>query len=105
VATSTDAFGQTKTRGAQTYGYDGLGRVVTATGVAGLSYTGMGNVLAGDGAATYTRDPDDAVVGEKTGGTSVAAWTDLMRSASLLIPTVRCAPRIPTRSLSGCHRF
>ena len=80
VPTTNDAFGQTVTQGGQTYTYDALGRVLTdATEGAGtrtFTYTGVGNTVAGDGTATYSRDPAGAVVGINTGTSSVLAWTD-----------------------------
>jgi RHS repeat-associated protein len=76
TTTKSDAFGQTIVQGSQTYGYDALGRVVTATGVTGLSYTGTDNTLAADGAATYTRDPDGGLAGVATDSVQTLAWTD-----------------------------
>ena len=59
MATQADAFGQvTRQYGAgggyHDYTYDGLGRVMRT----GFAYTGLGNDLAADGTATYTRDAD-----------------------------------------------
>jgi RHS repeat-associated protein len=74
---SSDAFGQQRAIGAQAYTYDSLGRVLTAGSVA-LTYSGLENDVAGDGTATYSRDPDGALLGVKPGGgTGVFAWTDL----------------------------
>ncbi len=85
VTATNDAFGQTitqgsQTQGSQTYTYDALGRVVTDAASGGatrtFTYTGTGNTLAGDGSATYSRDPAGAVIGIKTGTSGVLAWTD-----------------------------
>jgi RHS repeat-associated protein len=74
--TTSDAFGQAITQGTQTYAYDSLGRMVTATGVTSLSYTGTDNTLAADGAASYTRDPGGGLVGVATSTRKALAWTD-----------------------------
>ncbi|MFC4131754.1 LamG-like jellyroll fold domain-containing protein [Hamadaea flava] len=74
---ASDAFGQQTKIGTQTYAYDSLGRVLTA-GSTTLAYSGQDNDVAGDGAATYSRGPDDELVGVKpTSGTGVFAWADL----------------------------
>ncbi len=70
-----DAYGQQRSQGGRTYAYDGMGRVVDAAGVA-LSYTGLGNDVAADGDATYSRDPDGRLFGTKVGSTGEYAWTD-----------------------------
>jgi large repetitive protein len=76
ASTSTsDAFGQTIKQDNQVYAYDALGRAVT-DGARALAYSGLGNTVAADGTATYSRDPAGALVGVKTGGTGVLAWTD-----------------------------
>ncbi|MGN9918058.1 LamG-like jellyroll fold domain-containing protein [Micromonospora palomenae] len=75
--TNTDAFGQVVSQqsagGTQTYTYDGLGRAIRPN----FSYTGLGNDLAGDSAATYVRGPSGEVVGTAAGGTQRMVWTDL----------------------------
>jgi large repetitive protein len=80
VASTSDAFGQTITQGGQTYTDDALGRVVTDATSGGtsrtFSYTGVGNTVASDGSATYSRDPGGALVGIKAGARSLLAWTD-----------------------------
>jgi len=76
MVTRSDAFNQVTNRGTRSFGYDGLGRMVSATGVTGLSYTGTGNTLAADGTAEYTRDPGGAVVGVRSGGVQRLVWTD-----------------------------
>lgn len=81
VATSKfDAFGQAVVQGSRTYAYDGLGRVVTASGdaagTATMAYSGLGNTLAADGFATYSRDPGDGLFGVGSAGQNVVAWTD-----------------------------
>jgi RHS repeat-associated protein len=78
LETQTDAFGQvTKQYATETgwhdYSYDGLGRVMRP----GFAYTGLGNDLAADGTATYTRDPGGALLGVAAAGTQTLAWTDL----------------------------
>ncbi|WP_330186108.1 LamG-like jellyroll fold domain-containing protein [Dactylosporangium sp. AC04546] len=78
VTTASDAFGQVLTQDAtggdrQTYTYDALGRALRP----GFTYTGTGNDLAADDAATYTRDPDADLVGEASGSLLRLAWTDL----------------------------
>lgn len=64
---TTDAFNQQVTAGTQTYGYDALGRTLTDTPATGavqtLSYTGLSNTVAADGANTYSRDPSGALLG------------------------------------------
>ncbi|NUT07339.1 MAG: Teneurin-1, partial [Hamadaea sp.] len=74
---SSDAYGQQISIGAEAYTYDSLGRVLTA-GSTTLTYSGQDNDVAGDGTATYSRDPDGDVLGVKpTSGTGVFAWADL----------------------------
>jgi RHS repeat-associated protein len=76
--TVADAFGQVvRQQGTDSgdnvdYEYDGLGRVIKS----GFAYTGLGNDLAADGVAVYTRDPGGGLVGIQQGGSSVYAWTD-----------------------------
>ncbi|WP_433040875.1 LamG-like jellyroll fold domain-containing protein [Dactylosporangium sp. CS-033363] len=70
--TTSDAFDQAITQGTATRTYDALGRLV----IAGLSYTGAGNTLAGDGTNKYTRSPDDSLIGTKTSSASLYSWTD-----------------------------
>ncbi|HCT76362.1 MAG TPA: hypothetical protein DGG94_01645 [Micromonosporaceae bacterium] len=76
--TLSDAFGQVSRQYSSAtayseYTYDGLGRAIKP----GFSYTGVGNDLASDGVATYTRDPMGGVVGVKQGTAKSNAWTDL----------------------------
>jgi RHS repeat-associated protein len=78
LTTTTDAFGQVATQGVtgggtRSYTYDPLGRVL----LPGFAYTGPGNTLATDGAATYTRDDNGALVGVAAGSNQTLAWTDL----------------------------
>ncbi|NUT32681.1 MAG: Teneurin-1, partial [Hamadaea sp.] len=74
---ASDAYGQQTAIGSQAYTYDSLGRVLTA-GSTSLAYSGQDNDVAGDGTATYSRDPDGGVLGVKPGsGTGVFAWADL----------------------------
>lgn len=76
--TAADAFGQVTSQqaagGTQTYEYDALGRAVRP----GFEYTGLGNTLAADGTAIYTRGPGGELigVGTGTGADSPHAWTD-----------------------------
>ncbi|ASW53381.1 polymorphic toxin-type HINT domain-containing protein [Plantactinospora sp. KBS50] len=77
VATRSDAFGEITAQYANatdstTYTYDGLGRAIRP----GFSYSGTGNTLAGDGNATYTRGPDDELLGVASGSAQTLAWTD-----------------------------
>lgn len=78
VTSTSDAFNQVITEGTQTYSYDALGRVLSASARA-LSYSGMSNDVASDGTATYSRDPSGAVVAITSGGSSVLALTDQHR--------------------------
>jgi len=75
--TTSDAFDQTITQqaggGTRNYGYDALGRVLQT----GFAYTGSGNDLAADSAASYVRDPGNDVVGTASGGSTRLVWTDL----------------------------
>ncbi|MEU8240978.1 LamG-like jellyroll fold domain-containing protein [Actinoplanes missouriensis] len=75
--TRTDAFGQViqQQDGEDSfvdYQYDGLGRVMKD----GFAYTGLGNDLATDGTALYTRDVSGGVFGIQQDGVSTYAWTD-----------------------------
>ncbi len=81
VAYASDAFGQPVSQGGQSYAYDALGRVVTATGASGasFSYSGAGNVIASDGAWKYSWDPSGtqlAAAGPAGGGPGSVAFTD-----------------------------
>ncbi|MEV0726977.1 LamG-like jellyroll fold domain-containing protein [Micromonospora purpureochromogenes] len=78
-ATSTDAFGQVQSQEAaggstSTYTYDALGRAIRP----GHKYSGLGNTLAQDGTATYTRGPSGEVLaaGSGAGAGSLYVWTD-----------------------------
>jgi RHS repeat-associated protein len=75
--TQADAFNEiTKqyvdSANASTYTYDGLGRAIRS----GFSYSGAGNDLAADGAATYTRGPDGDLMGVATALSKTLTWTD-----------------------------
>ncbi|OZV84425.1 hypothetical protein CA850_00760 [Micromonospora echinospora] len=77
--TQTDAFGQVLSQQniggtTSTYSYDALGRAIKP----GFTYTGIGNDLASDGTATYTRGPSGELLGVGTGSGagSAYAWTD-----------------------------
>jgi hypothetical protein len=78
---ASDAYLQQVTAGTSSYGYDGLGRLLTA-GTASfpvsLTYSGMGDLVASDPSATYSRDPSGSVTGvDTTGGVKTVALTDL----------------------------
>jgi RHS repeat-associated protein len=78
VTSTSDAFDQTITRGGQTYGYDALGRVLTAAADGStrtLFYTGTGNTVVSDGTTTYTYDSGDNLAAIRS-TTGVFAWTD-----------------------------
>jgi RHS repeat-associated protein len=75
-----DAFGQLTAKGNRTYSYDALGRMVQYLTDAGspvnLTYSGIDNDVAADGANTYSRDPAGSLIAEKGTGSAVLAWTD-----------------------------
>ncbi|MGI5238567.1 LamG-like jellyroll fold domain-containing protein [Dactylosporangium sp. CA-139066] len=77
-ATTADAFGQVITQqgagGTSTNQYDAAGRAVRP----GFKYSGLGNTLAQDSTATYTRGPagDLIAIGAGDGAHSFYAWTD-----------------------------
>ncbi|WP_169454359.1 LamG-like jellyroll fold domain-containing protein [Catelliglobosispora koreensis] len=76
--TLADAFGQITSQEsapgvAAQYTYDGLGRAIKP----GFAYTGLGNDLATDGDAKYTRDPGGGLLGVRQGTNNTYAWTDL----------------------------
>jgi RHS repeat-associated protein len=74
TATATsDAYGQQVTGGGSSYGYDGLGRLLSVSNAGlpapvSLAYSGMTNEVASDASATYSRDPAGAVTGVDTAG-------------------------------------
>ncbi|WP_433346316.1 LamG-like jellyroll fold domain-containing protein [Micromonospora sp. CA-111912] len=77
--TETDALGQVTTQqgtggASTTYTYDALGRAIKP----GFTYTGLGNDLASDSTATYTRGPSGELLGtgSGTGSGSRYTWTD-----------------------------
>ena len=66
---TSDAFQQQVTAGTSSYGYDGLGRLLTAgtpSSPVSLTYSGMGDQVASDPSATYSRDPSGSVTGVNT---------------------------------------
>ena len=77
---TSDAYQQQVTAGTSTYGYDALGRLLTAgtaSSPVSLTYSGMGDQLASDPSATYSRDPSGSVTGVDTaGGGKTVAFTD-----------------------------
>ncbi|WP_433076607.1 LamG-like jellyroll fold domain-containing protein [Dactylosporangium sp. CA-052675] len=77
--TTTDAYGQVITQqgagGTSTNSYDAGGRVLRA----GFRYSGLGNTIAKDSTATYTRGAGGELLGTGTGSTganSYYVWTD-----------------------------
>ncbi|MDX6740735.1 LamG-like jellyroll fold domain-containing protein [Actinocorallia sp. A-T 12471] len=92
VTYTSDAYGQQITQatvagGTQTYRNDALGRNVSSSGDGGsrtFTYTGLDNALASDGSSTYTRTPNDTLLGIGTPngsggstGTGVFAFLDV----------------------------
>ncbi|HET9654279.1 MAG TPA: LamG-like jellyroll fold domain-containing protein [Kineosporiaceae bacterium] len=75
---TSDAFGQVVSQGGNKFTYDAFGRVTAMSKAPGpLTYSGLSNTLAGDGTASYSHTPDDALVGIKDAtGTSRLALTD-----------------------------
>ncbi|WP_342748541.1 LamG-like jellyroll fold domain-containing protein [Streptomyces thermovulgaris] len=77
-----DAFNRVISEGDRTYTYDGLDRVLSAKDETGaevfsFKYSGAGNDVASDGAASYSRTPDGSLVGVRAGSTAVLALTDI----------------------------
>ncbi|WP_240138973.1 LamG-like jellyroll fold domain-containing protein [Streptomyces sp. MUM 178J] len=77
-----DAFNRVINEGDRTYQYDGLDRLLSATTTGGGSlydfqYSGMGNDVASDGAASYSRNVDGTLLGVKTPVSSALYLTDL----------------------------
>ncbi|WP_410809440.1 LamG-like jellyroll fold domain-containing protein [Micromonospora sp. 067-2] len=76
--TTADAFNQVISQqnvgGTSTYTYDALGRAIRP----GFKYSGLGNDLAQDVSAIYTRGPGGELLAEGagSGAGSVYAWTD-----------------------------
>jgi large repetitive protein len=68
VAFTSDAYQQQITAGGQFYGYDALDRLLSVTGGVSdtLTYSGMGDEVASDGSATYSRDPSGTITGVDT---------------------------------------
>ena len=77
---TSDAYQQQVTAAASSYGYDALGRLLTAGTPASpvrLTYSGMGDQVASDASATYSRDPSGSVTGVNTAaGVKTVALTD-----------------------------
>ena len=77
---TSDAYQQQVTAGTSSYGYDGLGRLLTAgtpSSPVSLTYSGMGDQVASDPSATYSRDPSGSVTGvDTTAGVKTIALTD-----------------------------
>jgi large repetitive protein len=86
---ASDAYGQAVAHNGQAYTYDALARTLTAGTLVGpaaytFAFSGTANLVAGDGANTYARDPDGALLGVgnaaagggTTAGTGTIAWTD-----------------------------
>lgn len=78
-----DAFNRVINEGDRTYAYDGLDRVLSASDadsgpVFSFQYSGVGNDVASDGSATYSRDADGSLLSVKaTGMAAVLALTDV----------------------------
>ncbi|MFF9626852.1 LamG-like jellyroll fold domain-containing protein [Streptomyces griseosporeus] len=77
-----DAFNRVINEGDRTYVYDGLDRVLSAKDGTGadvftFKYSGVGNDVASDGYASYSRDAGGALLGVKTGVSSALAMTDI----------------------------
>ncbi len=77
-----DAFNRVINEGDRTYTYDGLDRVLSArdgTGAEDFSfkYSGVGNDVASDGYASYSRDANGALLGVKTALASRLVMTDI----------------------------
>ncbi|MFJ8946846.1 LamG-like jellyroll fold domain-containing protein [Streptomyces sp. NPDC102395] len=82
TSVKADAFNRVISEGDRTYAYDGLDRVLSAkdgTGAEAFSfrYSGLGNDVASDGHAVYSRGADGSLAGVKTALSSVLVWTDL----------------------------
>ncbi|WP_236245278.1 LamG-like jellyroll fold domain-containing protein [Streptomyces sp. CC210A] len=78
-----DAFNRVINEGDRTYQYDGFDRVLSASVAGGsgplydFQYSGMGNDVASDGSAVYSRNAHGALVGVKTPTSSALYMTDL----------------------------
>lgn len=66
MAFTSDAYQQQITAGTSSYGYDALDRLLTGAAPVSLTYSGMGDQVASDGSATYSRDPSGAITGVDT---------------------------------------
>ncbi|GAA2997286.1 hypothetical protein GCM10010483_47580 [Actinokineospora diospyrosa] len=67
-----DAFDRLAIDGSRTYAYDSLDRLIKP----GMSYSDLGNDLAADGTATYSRLPNGDLLGLSQGAASGLALTD-----------------------------
>jgi large repetitive protein len=80
VTSTTDAYGQQVSSGAESFGSDALGRTVSVAGSAQvsatLSYAGSSALVASDGTSAYSWDPSGNLTGVKQGGSGVLAYTD-----------------------------
>ncbi|WP_226962683.1 MULTISPECIES: LamG-like jellyroll fold domain-containing protein [unclassified Streptomyces] len=78
-----DAFNRVINEGDRTYQYDGFDRVLSASVAGGsgplydFQYSGMGNDVASDGSAVYSRNADGSLIGVKTPTSSALYMTDL----------------------------
>ncbi|WP_143570491.1 LamG-like jellyroll fold domain-containing protein [Streptomyces acidiscabies] len=82
TSVAADAFNRVISEGDRTYAYDGLDRVLGAKDQNGaevyaFQYSGVGNDVASDGTATYSRNTDGSLLGVKTPVSSALVWTDL----------------------------
>jgi YD repeat-containing protein len=77
VTSTTDAYGQQVSSGAESFGSDALGWTVSVAGSAQvsatLSYGGSSALVASDGTSSYSWDPSGNLTGVKQGGAGVLA--------------------------------
>ena len=75
VTSAFDAYDRLMSEGGATYNYDGLDRL-TNRASSSFSYADASNAPVSDGTETYTRRPDGALIGLKSGVTALATFTD-----------------------------
>ena len=75
----------TVTQGTETYAYDALGRLLTATPSGGtasqLSYSGMSNTVAADNSNKYSRDPGGGPPADRRGPGGAASGLEAVPGA------------------------
>ncbi|MEW2634830.1 LamG-like jellyroll fold domain-containing protein [Streptomyces sp. NPDC048389] len=81
-----DAFNRVISEGDRTYAYDGLDRLLTANDATSgplhnFQYSGMGNDVASDGSAVYSRNVDGSLLGVKTPVSAALYLTDMHTDA------------------------